>query len=117
MMTNPQNENPAQAENVNFEEMLDSLKDLAISTECGTDHVRDNQLYDDQRQALLDYVHRLEARQMHPDFDEMYALFVRDEKRGDPALRDMRFAGYAAAFFTRFLRLVDPDWANEEGEG
>jgi hypothetical protein len=53
--------NPAQAENVNFEEMLDSLKDLAISTECGTDHVRDNQLYDDQRQALLDYVHRLES--------------------------------------------------------
>jgi hypothetical protein len=51
----------AQAGNVNFEAMLDSLKDLAISTECGTDHVRDNQLYDDQRQALLDYVRRLES--------------------------------------------------------
>ncbi len=55
-------------------------------------------------------IKRLEARQMTDDFYEMYELYRRDEQRGDPALRDMRFAGYASAFFTRFLRMVDPDW-------
>jgi hypothetical protein len=55
-------------------------------------------------------IKRLEANQMPSDFKEMYALYLRDEERGDPDLRDMRFAGYAAAFFTRFLRLMNPDW-------
>jgi hypothetical protein len=73
------------------------------------------------RQDIIDYVGsllaakdaeiaRLQANQMPSDFEEMYALYVRDEERGDPALRDMRFAGYASAFFTRFLRLMHPDW-------
>jgi hypothetical protein len=113
MMTD-ENQFPAQAENVNFEKMLNEFADSVYH--AGAKERALPPYAAQEQQALLAYVARLEARQMHPDFDEMYALFVRDEKRGDPALRGVRFAGYAAAFFTRFLRMVDPDWANEEGE-
>lgn len=112
--------NPAQAGKASeyFEYHLLHLFDVSAAEahSKGNNDETANEKYRKQRQALIAYVARLEARQMHPDFDEMYALYLRDEKRGDPALRDVRFAGYAAAFFTRFLRIMNPDWANEEGE-
>jgi hypothetical protein len=101
-------ENSAQDENPNFANLLEEYGILQYKSGRTGDWL--TQEIEAAEQAVLDYVKRLEANQMPSDFKEMYALYLRDEERGDPELRDMRFAGYAAAFFTRFLRLMNPDW-------
>jgi hypothetical protein len=103
-----ENENSAGAENQDFVTLLEEYGILQYKSGRTGDWL--TQEIEAAEQAVLDYVKRLEANQMPSDFMEMYALYLRDEERGDPALRDMRFAGYAAAFFTRYLRLMHPDW-------
>jgi hypothetical protein len=103
-----ENQNSARAENPNFANLLEEYGILQYKSGRTGDWL--TQEIEAAEQAVLDYVKRLEADQMPSDFMEMYALYLRDEERGDPALRDMRFAGYAAAFFTRYLRLMNPDW-------
>lgn len=111
-----QEEKSAQAENQTgvtmrdktFKEMLDDYGSIRYQDGRTGDWLIEETTAAEK--ALLDYVARLEANQMPADFDKMYALYVRAEQRGDPALRDVRFAGYASAFFTRFLRLKNPDW-------
>lgn len=96
-----ENQNSSQEENPEtFEALLDAYVGEVAEGWGG----------EKERQAILDYVKRLEANQITPGMQKIYEIYMRDEARGDPAFKETRFQGAAIAFFTRFLRTVNPDW-------